>query len=77
MSDLVCKHNQLARSCERCDDAAEIARLKALLRWARERVHPSVCDVSGGSTTKEYKSKLREIAAAMGGELWNRRRSTR
>lgn len=28
----VCEHGQLARSCERCDDAREIAELRALLR---------------------------------------------
>lgn len=28
MSTNVCQHGQLSRSCERCDDAAEIARLR-------------------------------------------------
>ena len=40
MSDLVCAHGCLSRSCERCEDADTIAQLRAELerndRWFRE-----------------------------------------
>jgi hypothetical protein len=37
----VCQHGQLARVCERCEDAREIARLQALVETvqAAERAH--------------------------------------
>ena len=75
-----CEHGQLARSCDCCADAAEIARLRArvlelevvhedasgAVLAERERWKPVLCALLGAKwATPEYEEAARKAAALL------------
>ena len=69
-----CQHGQLARACDRCADAREIAELREALTEIRDRIkaHPAYADlteaeeIETGGDTAELSYLARVADAALG-----------
>ena len=64
LGPLICAHGQLGRQCPQCDDAAEIARLRALLGRIRQWDALDTPDTDGavGETIMQRQDGARRVS---------------